>query len=511
MEAKFLSSRFTRRSFLAGLGATAALPILAACQPQVVEKIVEKPVIQKETVVVEKVVEKEVIVEKPVEVVKEVIVEKDRVVEVEKVVTAAPAMAPKVDLRISHWYGKGPEELYGTFPTYRLVHPNVKIIDERNPWKGYHDKLLTQIAAGSEPDVFLVDAQLGFAILKSGRLAAFDDALKAAEIKLEDFSADPRTTAGHSGKIYGLDLFIGGHHGHYINKTMADEVGVKLPEWGTPEWDTWRWDTDLLPWLKAGTKTKSDGTVEQYGVLSPVGGFHIAQLNMIVSAGGSLFDWEGWWNFDESRFMLNEPKAIAGIQRLVDLIHVHKVAPSADIVQGMQEEGGPFVAGKAMAAQASFGAYRFQNVKFEKTLISLPYIDERTVVTGANYWSVSAASKIKDVGLGYAIFAVTDDTANQLFTQNSVPTSYKTRKYLDRMREGELKIGNEARAARTLGASAVPEIAKTVKQFPWSFGGKAPLFVEQVMNDVLQVAFNGELSVKDAMTEAQARIDPKIK
>ena len=53
---KAFSSRLSRRTFLAGLGATAALPILAACQPEIVE--------------VEKIVEKEVtrIVEKPVEI-----------------------------------------------------------------------------------------------------------------------------------------------------------------------------------------------------------------------------------------------------------------------------------------------------------------------------------------------------------------------------------------------------------------------------------------------------------
>ena len=65
-----LTRGFSRRSFLVGLGATAALPILAACQPQVVEKTVEVPVIVKETVVVQEVVEKEVI-----EIEKEVIVE----------------------------------------------------------------------------------------------------------------------------------------------------------------------------------------------------------------------------------------------------------------------------------------------------------------------------------------------------------------------------------------------------------------------------------------------------
>ena len=41
-----MSRRFTRRSIMAGLGAIAALPILAACQPQIIEvekvQVVEK-------------------------------------------------------------------------------------------------------------------------------------------------------------------------------------------------------------------------------------------------------------------------------------------------------------------------------------------------------------------------------------------------------------------------------------------------------------------------------------
>ncbi len=70
MSERLILRKVTRRSFLAGLGATAALPILAACQPQVVEKTVEKVVTQ--------IVEKEKIVEKPVEKIVEKSVDKDR-------------------------------------------------------------------------------------------------------------------------------------------------------------------------------------------------------------------------------------------------------------------------------------------------------------------------------------------------------------------------------------------------------------------------------------------------
>ena len=108
MEAKFLSSRFTRRSFLAGLGAAAALPILAACEPQIVEKTVEVPVVVKETVIVKEVVEKEVIVEKPVEIEKQVIVEVEKEKIVDRVVMVTPtrvALTGKITILVGAEYG----------------------------------------------------------------------------------------------------------------------------------------------------------------------------------------------------------------------------------------------------------------------------------------------------------------------------------------------------------------------------------------------------------------------
>ena len=92
-----MSRRFTRRSIMAGLSAIAALPILAACQPQIIE--VEKVQVVERDVPVEKVVTQ--IIEREIEKVITVEVEKavqvDRVVEVEKIVEVEKVVTVEVD------------------------------------------------------------------------------------------------------------------------------------------------------------------------------------------------------------------------------------------------------------------------------------------------------------------------------------------------------------------------------------------------------------------------------
>ena len=92
MGVKFLLNRFSRRSFLAGLGAAAALPVLAACEPQIIE--VEKIQVVEREVPVERVVTQ--VIREEVE--RVVTVQVDRPVEVERVITVQVEKAVQVEV-----------------------------------------------------------------------------------------------------------------------------------------------------------------------------------------------------------------------------------------------------------------------------------------------------------------------------------------------------------------------------------------------------------------------------
>ncbi len=178
MIGKIMTRRFTRRSFLAGLGATAALPVLAACQPQVVteekvvvvekevpiEKIVTQVVVKEVqqviTVEVEKAVEVEKVitveVEKAIEVVKKEIVEveKEVIVEREKVVTATMAPeAPRVTLSYwTWWYPWGESEETEILQVFEGENPGWTYEVTLTPWTEFRNALRIGYAGGERPD-----------------------------------------------------------------------------------------------------------------------------------------------------------------------------------------------------------------------------------------------------------------------------------------------------------------------------------------------------------------------
>ena len=111
----------TRRTFLAGLGATAALPILAACAPSVEKEIVE----------VTRIVEK--------------------VVEVEKLVVPGVVDLPNFPgdptIRYVTWSVDG-DKAYND-----IIYEKTGVVCNVEPLEGGAEKLLTQVAAGVGPDV----------------------------------------------------------------------------------------------------------------------------------------------------------------------------------------------------------------------------------------------------------------------------------------------------------------------------------------------------------------------
>jgi ABC-type glycerol-3-phosphate transport system substrate-binding protein len=511
MEAKFLSSRFTRRSFLAGLGATAALPILAACQPQVVEKTVEVPVVVKETVVVEKVVEKEVVVEKPVEVVKQEIVEREKVVEIEKVVTAAPAMREPVTLRFSSWHG---DFWVALAEIVMEKHPHLTMINESTPYGQYQSKLLTQAAGGVAAEVMMVNAPWQAALFRRNALVPFDDYLAGAGVDNRQWDADPWKACGWKGRTYGLSPAYQPMWQMVINRGLVEKAGVKMPpiwtlDGPTEGYDTWHWD-DLVEFLKSLTKVTSAGKVEQYGLDMPfANSLYYNSLYMIYSNGGHLFDQD--WEYAETETRVNTPEVIEALQNAVDLSEKHKVVPSVEEARAVK--GGLFLAQKAAVQITHPGpaSYREHIKSMELEFAPVPWYKHRIQFVGSNSYGINSAGPHQDDAALFAIAATTNEDVGWWFTSTINLIGYDMRAQMAKLPRDAyfLKI-YENFLARDDKFSAYRPATENTKWMP-RWAGRKPSLMRNTMNAEVEKVLLGEQTMKQAMANVQKKVDPELK
>ena len=132
----------------------------------------------------------------------------------------------EITLRFS-WWG-GDERNAATLEVieqFEQLHPNVKIEAEYGGNDGYHDKLATQLASGTAPDIVQVDPEIFPTYVYTGDY--FID-YKDYEMDLSNFEESYISlpiNGGYDGKQLGLPSGISGA-GILVNKDLADVIGL---------------------------------------------------------------------------------------------------------------------------------------------------------------------------------------------------------------------------------------------------------------------------------------------
>ena len=139
---------------------------------------------------------------------------------------AAATGGEEITLRFS-WWG-GDERNAATLEVieqFEQLHPNVKIEAEYGGNDGYHDKLATQLASGTAPDIVQVDPEIFPTYVYTGDY--FID-YKDYEMDLSNFEESYISlpiNGGYDGKQLGLPSGISGA-GILVNKDLADVIGL---------------------------------------------------------------------------------------------------------------------------------------------------------------------------------------------------------------------------------------------------------------------------------------------
>lgn len=140
----------------------------------------------------------------------------------------------QVELRMMWWGDQTRADLTNkALELFEQKHPNIKVVGEFAPSDGYFDKLNTQLASGTAPDVFFLGGNV-VDYANKGVLLDLDPYV-GKELKLDDMD----TTMVQYGTINGKLVHISAGanaRGIVINKTMFEKAGVEVPQ------DGWNWD-----------------------------------------------------------------------------------------------------------------------------------------------------------------------------------------------------------------------------------------------------------------------------
>jgi len=234
----------------------------------------------------------------------------------------SPCRAGEVVLQVANWGGaeevKLEEEIARRFME---EHPGVRVEIETIP-SGYKEKILTRIASGKPPDVFLLDSTILPAFLNRSLLVDLMPYLRRYGPKPEAFFPNVFRIAMRDSQLFAIPKDFNSLMVFY-NKDLFDRAGIPYPQTG------WTWDDFLRITRQLTRDTNGDGLPDQFGTALSTR-FYLWQPWLWV-AGGDLLSPDG----THATGYFNSPASLRAVQFLVDLKRKYHVTPEAISGGGM--------------------------------------------------------------------------------------------------------------------------------------------------------------------------------
>ena len=379
------------------------------------------------------------------------------------------------------WWGdaKRHEKYNAIADMYEKAHPGVKIERQFGSWNDYWDKLATQTAGGSAPDVIGMHATYAADYAKRGALLDLEPYVQDGTIDLSQFPDSVK----EAGKVDGKTLMVAQGvtmTGWAYNSGALEKLGVKPPDFN------WTWDdfyakvSEIQKAINASDDPKRWATVDGANDITGLQVFARQRGKDLFTADGKLGvtkdDVAAWFSiWDKLRKEKAVPDAATGAQYA-----------NVSLDQGL------FVKGKVMLATFPFNQIPlYQNYITDGDVMPLrrpsdPNGKEGEFVEGA-YLSISKTSKHPKEAADFINFFVNNEEAQKTFK-------------LEQGALGSTK-GNEAikpllspAEQRTL--TAIETSLKTAGQLPMPPKGQGE--VRTLLMDTAEALSFGQLTPEEA-------------
>ena len=361
---------------------------------------------------------------------------------------------------------------------FEAAHPDIKVNVEVADWDSYWQKLQVQVAGGTPPDVFAMDAPLYMDWQSRGVLLNLQPYLDREPGILDGVYPVTLEAYKTADGIYGLPrdfqtIVL------YYNKDMFDAGGVAYPT------EAWTYD-DFRTAAKALTLDKDgDGAVDQWGFWD--GGYDMEPFwgALVWAYGGDVV------NAAAGKTLIGSPEAVAAFQLMSDMWVTDKSMPTEQQLAAYGWDG--FLSGvAAMGVSGHWSIPEYSAVAFKWDIAPMPMgpAGRATSVNSAGF-VIAKDSKNPEAAWEFVKYAFSDAGQAELAKIGlAIPVRMS-------VAESEAYLGQATKIDHSIYVKAL-DYARMKPVFKgyeeWS----------GAVGDALHMIWTEEMSVADALAEAVA-------
>lgn len=339
----------------------------------------------------------------------------------------------------------------------------------------YRTRLSTEYAAGSPPDISLMNYRRYAAFAANDLLEPLGPYLAQSElINEKDFYPVALEGFYWQGQLVCIPQNISSLIIYY-NQDLFDAAGIPYPG------DQWTW-SDFVETARALTRDlDGDGTIDQYGV-----GIEPSLLRL------APFVWQNDAPIVDNpqnprRTTLTRPPSLEAFQWFVDLYQVHGVVPSR-IEEEAQDSESRFLAGTtAMYFNSRRGTPTYREIdKFTWDVAPLPMNKTEAGILHSDAYCLSATTENKDAAWTFIEFA------NSVEGQTIIAGSGRTVPSMISVAESDAFLESNQPPARShLFIDAASQLKLVPVLSTWEE-------IESIADQEIERAFYGDITVEEA-------------
>lgn len=327
----------------------------------------------------------------------------------------------QVTIKITWWGGDTRHELtQQVLDLYTQEHPNVTFEAIPAGWDGYFDKLSTQAASGSMPDIVQMDYLYISTYAKNNSLADLQSYIDSGVIDTTNVDSNLLNTGSINGKMVGVPLSTSALAVTY-NPTVIEAAGAEAPT------DDWTWEDYIAMNTKVAESTgQPSALAATAGIFGDTNIFNY----WVRSHGETLF------NEDGTGLGYEDDKVAAEFFQMWKDMADANVAPDADEqsqIAGLGKEGLPIVTDEAATdIEWNNMATAVSSVNDHLKLAMMPDASSKGAwLKPGMFFSVAETSKVKDACAEFINWFVNSEEANDILAgERGTPVSSAIREYM---------------------------------------------------------------------------------